>query len=156
MFNLSSLKAVILGLSFKDMRDFVRGIAVTTTDHNDDNQMVVMDAITDWAEKYEPPEGEVAKMPEMSATVDAEGVLQDPADEPPPPPERDVHLDIPSGTDFMILTAKVPNDMAEEFQKKLPDSTAIMYACDFVEKKEMMNDKYWAIYGRNCWEQFFT
>ena len=152
MFNLSSLKQVILGLSFNHMRKFVDGMGDILEDPPP--PIDHMDALNKWAEDDDGDE--VAGLSQLEGETVTVVADVDVAPPPPPPEERDVHLDIPSGTDFMILTAKVPNDMAEEFQKKLPDSTAIMYACDFVEKKEMMNDKYWAIYGRNCWEQFFT
>jgi hypothetical protein len=142
MFNLSSLKAVFLGLSFKDLRSFVDGVDF------DIENMVAMDAITDWAEKYEGPQG-VVELP-------GHGPVEEERPLGPPKPVKEVHLDIPPDTEFMILTAKVPNDMAEDFQRELPDWSPITYACEFVGKKEMMNVEEWHGYGRRIWEAWFT
>ena len=156
MYNLSSLKAVILGLSFKDMRDFTFSIvsALEVSDRKGEDkgdEMYMMLAVTEWAENYE---GEQGQTPDI--TPDIMPDIQEPQKPATPETQKEVHLDIPKKTDFMILTAKVPNDLAEDFQKLLMDSKAIMYTCDFVDKREVMNDKYWTLYGRNCWEQFFT
>ena len=63
MYNLSSLKAVILGLSFKDMRDFTFSIlsAFEVSDHKEEDkgdEMYMMLAVTEWAENYEGEQGQ--------------------------------------------------------------------------------------------------
>lgn len=152
MFNLSSLKAVILGLSFRDMREFTRGIADDVGDTTDGSQMKAMHAITDWAEGYESDED--AGLEQLKG--ETVPVVAPQPEAPPPEPVKEVHLDIPPDTDYMIFTAKVPNDRAEDFQRVMPDWPNVQYACEFVDKREAMNDKYWSIYGRNIWEAFFT
>ena len=153
MFNLSSLKAVILGLSFKDMRDFTFSIlsAFEVSDRKDEDkgdEMYMMLAVTEWAENYEGEQG-VVELP-------GRGPVEEERPLGPPKPVKEVHLDIPPDTEFMILTAKVPNDMAEDFQRELPDWSPITYACEFVGKKEMMNVEEWHGYGRRIWEAWFT
>jgi len=142
MFNLSSLKAVFLGLSFKDLRTFTDGVDINV------ENMVMMDAVTDWAENYESEDNAVT--PDFPAPEKEERPLG------PPEPVKEVHLDIPPDSDFMILTAKVPVAMAEDFQQELPDWNQITYACEFMNQKEAMNDKEWALYGRRIWEAWFT
>jgi len=150
MYNLSSLKAVILGLSFKDMRDFTFSIlsAFEVSDHKEEDkgdEMYMMLAVTDWAENYQG---------DLGAPLPKDGVEDRPLG--PLKPVKEVHLDIPPDTEFMILTAKVPNDMAEDFQRELPDWSPITYACEFMGKKEMMNVEEWNGYGRRIWEAWFT
>ena len=153
MFNLSSLKAVILGLSFKDMRDFTFSIlnAFEASDRKEEDkgdEMYMMLAVTDWAEKYEGPQGDTPFSGDIR--------IEEGRPLGPPKPVKEVHLDIPPDTEFMILTAKVPNDMAEDFQRELPDWSPITYACEFMGKKEMMSVEEWHGYGRRIWEAWFT
>ena len=150
MFNLSSLKAVILGLSFKDMRDFTFSIlsAFEVSDHKEEDkgdEMYMMLAVTDWAENYQG---------NPNAPLPMDGAEERPLG--PPKPVKEAHLDIPPDTEFMILTAKVPNDMAEDFQRELPDWSPITYACEFMGKKESVNVEEWQGYGRRIWEAWFT
>jgi hypothetical protein len=152
MFNLGSLKAVILGLSFKDMRDFTFSILGAFEDNDGKegdkgDEMYMMLAVTEWAEKYEGPQGDTPLAGDSPVEDRPLG---------PPKPTREVHLEIPPDTDFMILTAKVPNDMAEDFQKELPDWSPITYACEFMGKKESVNVEEWRGYGRRIWEAWFT
>jgi hypothetical protein len=151
MFNLSSLKAVILGLSFRDLNTFVCG-AFQNDVGREGGAYDNMDAMTAWAEGYTPPVGETSEPPPDS---EVGGDLEQ---QPPtnPEPVKDVHLDIPKDTDFMILTAKVPNNQAEDFQRLMPEWKGVVYACEFMNQREAMNVEEWRTYGTHVWENFFT
>ena len=151
MFNLSSLKACLLGLSFADMRKFGQDLSEKITIAESPLEPItIMDAVTDWAEEYEPPEKEIVGLDHLQGEV-VTVIEPKPEPEMERPPERDIHLEIPSGTDFMLMFCKVPNDQAEDFQRLLPDWQAVAYACCFTSQKELMSREEFLANAEDAW-----